>query len=378
MAGSMKSDIPFIVPEFPTATEVARDYEAILQNSWFTNFGPFEHELCQKVSQFIDQGVFVATVANATLGLLLAAKELLGSPTATKTEVLMPAFTFPAGAEALIWCGFRPVFIDIEPGSLQPDIHKAQRYLDQNPANVAGILLCNVLGVGAGNLDEWEQLSHQAKLPLIIDSAAGFGSTYPDGTKLGYRGDCEIFSLHATKPFSVGEGGLVVSRSQPFINKLRQLENFGFDNTRTVRGLGINAKLAELNCAIAIRQLAKLESMIAGRQRRLSQYKQELTNKGFQFQANDQHATNPFITALAPTKEAASYYLNALNTNGVEVRNYYNPPLHQQSGLTQFTKTSDELPITQDVCQRVISLPAHGKLDTEAIKFICSLAPGTD
>lgn len=372
----MKSKVPFIVPDFPAPSDVARDFQAIVESNWFTNFGPFEREFCSNLSGYIGQGVRVATVANATLGLMLAMKALFNSPTDDRKDVLMPAFTFAAGAEALIWCGYTPVFIDIDRESLQPDIKMTHRYIHNNSKSLVGILMCNTFGVGADNLDAWEQLGKEFELPVIIDSAAGLGSTYSDNAKLGCRGDCEVFSLHATKPFAVGEGGVVASRSKGLIDKIKRLENFGFDDQHVAQDLGLNAKLQEINCAIGLRQLKRIDEMIDVRRMNLSLYKKELANSGFGFQSNDDGSTVPFVTVLAPSGKVADAYLQDLSNNGIEARRYYSPPLHKQPVIAKQSKQAEtRLRVTDDVCRRIISLPSHRKLDAKTIQLICSFAP---
>jgi len=133
-----------------------------------------------------------------------------------RKKVLLPSFTFAAGAEAILRSGFEPLFIDVDRKSWQPNIEQAEQILTESD-DIAGILLCNVFGVGNTNITEWEKLASKFAKPLIIDSAAGFGSKYFDEEKVGTRGDCEIFSMHATKPFAIGEGGLVVSKNEKLL-----------------------------------------------------------------------------------------------------------------------------------------------------------------
>ncbi|HEX5797578.1 MAG TPA: aminotransferase class I/II-fold pyridoxal phosphate-dependent enzyme, partial [Candidatus Saccharimonadales bacterium] len=198
----MKYKIPFIKPELPPAEDLIDCYKQIVDSNWFSNFGPLEQKLCKNAENYIGQGVFVTTVSNATTGLMLAIKTLM-KPKPGQKQVLVPAFTFAAGPEAIIWCGLEPVFIDVNRQTWQPNLDQAQRYLQENQDQVAGILFCNIFGVGAPEIDRWENLAQEFGVPLIIDSAAGFGSEYEDGNKLGGKGDCEVFSFHVTKPFGV-------------------------------------------------------------------------------------------------------------------------------------------------------------------------------
>lgn len=375
MTGFMKSRIPFISPEFPSFELLAKDYHQMLDNNWYTNFGPFEKTLCRDISRFIDHDISTSTVSSATTGLLLAVKAFYAEPTNGCNEVLMPAFTFAAGAEALILLGYKPIFIDIKMDNWQPDLSQAEAYVSQNKGKVCGILFCNIFGVGSPTIYDWESFAETYKLPMVIDSAAGFGSKYTDGSYLGARGNCEVFSFHATKPFAVGEGGAVTSKDREKIDLIKSQSNFGFDKSREVKSIGINAKLQELNAALGIRQLRHLEDRIKLRQDKLRQYKSLLEPKGFIFQANDELSSVAFVSVLAPSKEQARNFIKNLQEDDVDVRNYYNPHLYEHRVLRESSKKALTLTVTEKVCSRIISLPAHHELTPGMIERIVASAP---
>jgi len=366
----VKYKIPFIKPSFPTGAEIGSDYDKIVASNWFTNFGPYEQKFRREVAHFLNQDVNVSTAANATLAIDLAVRALL-TRTETRNQVLVPSFTFAAGPEMLISNDYTPVFIDIEQESLQPNIDQAEKYIIANKKKMSGILLCNIFGVGNKNISEWEQLAEKYNLPLIIDSAAGFGSKYNKDLYIGSRGDCEIFSLHATKPFAVGEGGLVVSRNAGLIDKIRSLQNFGFDESRNVSIIGTNAKLQELNCAIGLRQLQGFKYRLRHRQQSLAYYKQKLERFGYSFQVNDDLSTVAFISVLAPDIKTAQISYTQLQSNGVEVKKYY-APLHRQHIIANQSIINNTLAVTEDVANRILSLPLHDGMSHEIIDTIVS------
>jgi len=367
--------IQFISPSFPATSLMAEDYEAIIENNWFSNFGPFEKEFSARLAEYIQNDVQVATAANATSALMMAMIALLPDVKHGRQEVLMPAFTFAAGAESLILLGYTPIFIDINPDTLQPDIKQASNYILSHADTVAGILFCNVFGVGSPDIALWEQLATENKLPLIIDSAAGFGSRYTDGSPLGSRGDCEIFSFHATKPFAIGEGGAIASKRGDIIDRIRELSNFGFSKDRTAHAIGINAKLQELNCAIGLRQLTVLDETLSMRHGLLAEYKKLLVPKGYAFQVNDDQSSVAFVSVIAATQEIADRYYATLVDSNVEVRRYYSPHLYNHPAIKQKSKLADNLGITDSICSRIISLPVHKKISKETVRTLAELAP---
>lgn len=355
----MSYKVPFIKPSFPSAKDLVNDYEQIVDSNWFTNYGPFEQRFRKELKSYLKLPVEICTVANATLGLAVVFEALL-TKTPSKRKVLMPSFTFAAGAGVLVNMGYEPVFIDID-ANWQPDIEQARRYLDINEDRVAGILLCNVFGVGNRDVSKWESLASEYNLPLVIDSAAGFGSKYTKNEYVGGRGDCEIFSLHATKPFCVGEGGLIVSKNKKLIELCKSLTNFGFNSDRKVELAGTNAKLQEISCAIGLRQLKGLQKRIEGRQRSLEYYKQRLQPHGFIFQSNDELSTVPFVSVFVLSKSTLQNVSKSLSENEIEHKFYYDP-LHTQPAFEKYTLDTILLETTNFMAGRTISLPLHDNM----------------
>lgn len=367
----MKYKIPFIKPHFPSSNSIAKDYEKVVSSNWFTNFGPFETDFRKKLSNYLGEGIDGATVANATLGLDIAIRALL-APVREKQEVIMPSFTFIAGAEMLISHGFTPVYIDIDNETWQPSVEIAKSYLVENSDKVAGLLMCNVFGVGNPDVTEWEALAKEYSIPLIIDSAAGFGSKYMDDSHVGVRGDCEIFSFHATKPFAVGEGGFIATNNSTLAQKMRELSNFGFDASKKVSNVGTNAKMQELNAVIGLQQLEGFNERLASRQDSLRLYKKLLPSTGFSFQINDELSTVPFVSVRTPSATDAEKIIVKLQSNGVEARKYYKP-LHSEEDISEYSKAGSSLSITESLYGSIISLPLHDSMQQEQIIQIVEL-----
>ncbi len=361
--------IPFIKPHLPSAEDLANDFKKIQQSNWFSNFGPFENELCRRVSSLYGPEVFVTTIANATLGLQAAVDTIFNKAEPNRIEVIIPSFTFAAGPEILIKSNYKPVFIDINRTSWQPDITEAENYIKDHELSVAGILLCNTFGVGNKEIKQWEALGKKFKLPIIIDSAAGFGSRYLESERVGLRGDCEVFSMHATKPFSVGEGGLVVSKNRVLIDRIREYQNFGFNAIKDIECIGTNAKLQEINCAIGIRQLVDYDKRLESRQNVLKIYKKELKSFGFEFMENDEASSVCFASVLIPLGKAKNKILDDLHSKGIEARSYY-APIHQQKFIMEFCKNASNLPNTNYVGERIISLPVYDFMDEKVTQMI--------
>lgn len=369
MVGYVRYNIPFVKPVFPSPSDISDDFVMIARSNWYTNFGPYEQEFRKRTAEFIGNNIGVCTTANATLALEIACRILFKNNT-ERREVLIPSFTFASGANTLFSLGLEPVFIDINE-EWQPNIEQAETYIMQNKDRLAGILLCNTFGVGNPSVDKWEQLSEAHDIPLVIDSAAGFGSRYNKNEYMGARGDCEIFSLHATKPFAVGEGGLITSKNKDFIDLSRSLTNFGFNKERKIDHLGTNAKLQEINCAIGIRQLQILEDRLKTRQRLLSLYIEKLSPKGWTFQPNSQYSTVAFVSARVSSEQDANKIISRLIRKGVEVKQYYDP-LHGQPLFKDTKRLSVEK--TNEIASCIVCLPLHDDMTEETIEYIAGAA----
>jgi dTDP-4-amino-4,6-dideoxygalactose transaminase len=361
----VKFKYPFIKPSFPEATYLIKSYEKIVENNWYTNFGPFEKQLCKDINSFIGINIKSTTVASATLGLDVAIKVILKGSKKDKNQVIMPSFTFVAGAEVLISNGYTPVLVDINK-DWQPDIVQAEENINKN---TVGILLCNTFGVGNPQIREWEALSNKYNIPLIVDSAAGFGSLYEDGLAVGSAGNCEIFSFHATKPFAIGEGGAITSNDPKLINEFRKTQNFGFNDKKQVELIGTNAKLQELNCAIGISKMKTFSKNILKRQEKLSYYKKLLAPIGFIFQPNDDKSTVPFCSAVAQKKIDTQNLINKLQANGIEAKKYYTP-IHKFTAINKYSINSNKLSMTENIYSGIINLPIYDNMHHKDIKYI--------
>ncbi|MBA3758511.1 DegT/DnrJ/EryC1/StrS family aminotransferase [Candidatus Saccharibacteria bacterium] len=365
----MKQKLPFIKPFFPSSSELAEDLERIHKNNYYTNNGPIYFEFKEAVEKYLGQGVHAVVLNNATTALLLAIKAIC-EPPYSKKYIALPSFTFPAGPLAVDWCGYEPIFFDVEKSSAQPSIDSFNNLHAKYDKQLAGILIVNNFGIGNAEITKWEELSRRYKLPLIIDSAPGFGSVYPDGTLLGAHGNCEIFSLHATKPFGIGEGGLVTTRDADLASRIESLKNFGFDQDKLTTTQGMNGKITEFDCAIGLRILRDFDSVLNKRRLVYRRYEENLKNADVAFLPHAASASIQFATIVI-NSYARNLVLNKLSDGGIEARTYYAPAVHKHPYFRNNLRT--ELLNTEEFSEQVISLPVHYDLSFDKVDEICSI-----
>jgi dTDP-4-amino-4,6-dideoxygalactose transaminase len=366
----MSFDVPFIRPVFPASAVIASDFDAIVESNWYTNFGPMERRFAEAIADTVGAGYRAVTFANATVGLLALVHSTLGRGDDTK-YVIVPSFTFAAGPEAIIWAGYKPLLVDIDPVSLQPSLDAARSALSSGGFAIAGVLLCNTFGIGNAEVEEWETLAADAGVPLLIDSAAGFGSAYSDGSPVGTRGLAEVFSFHATKPFAIGEGGAVVTRDNELADRLAAFQNFGFRNRNGAADIGLNGKLQEINAAIGLRQLETFDGAVASRQNVVEQYRGALADTSVYFPHNIERSSVCFASVIFDGVDARERARIALTSAGVEVRSYYSPVVHEQPFLRDAARIG-ELATTDDIAKRILSLPVHQNMNPEHVERIVS------
>jgi dTDP-4-amino-4,6-dideoxygalactose transaminase len=286
----------------------------------------------------------------------------------------VPAFTFPATAQAIVWNGLRPLWADVEPDGWHLDARELRRTLAAHRADVAAVVACSTFGSApsATLSAEWESACSDAGVPLVVDSAAGFGSSDENGRLLGTQGDAEVFSFHATKPFAVGEGGAVTTRNRDFADRLRAMTNFGFgEHHRIQTAFGLNAKLSEVHAAIGLAVLDRFGRVLEQRRSRAECLRSELEPAGYRFQAGARRSAWQFVPVLAPSSAVRDAVLAEAGKQNVEIRAYH-LPLHRLPAFAEHA-AARPLPVTEDLGRRSLSLPLANDLSDDEIQRIVTL-----
>ncbi|WP_150952353.1 DegT/DnrJ/EryC1/StrS family aminotransferase [Microbacterium testaceum] len=373
----MSYEIPFIRPVFPPAATIASDVTDIVESNWFTNFGPKERDFATRIAAFVGDDFGAATFCNATIALVAALSVVLGDPVPTDTPVrrrfvIVPSFTFAAGPQSIHAVGREPLLIDVDGETLQPSLAAARNALRDRRSEIDGILLCNSFGVGNPDVGAWEELAAEHGVPLVIDSAAGFGSVYPDGAPVGARGTCEVFSFHATKPFAIGEGGAIISRDLDLIESARSYSNFGFASGGSVRA-GLNGKLQEINAAIGLRQLERFEESLSRRRELLRRYALVFEAlPGARLVPHAELSSVCFATIVLPDEGTRDAILAGMRAAGVEARVYYAPPVHQQPRFVGAVRQGT-LATTDAMSRRCIALPVFEGLPEQVFHHLADI-----
>lgn len=353
---------PFIRPTVP-APEAWLDFLApAYEERRYSNFGPvaslLERELRQR---YASPEHSVVLVSSGTTGLIAALLAL-----DVKGAVAMPSFTFPATASAVALARCTPLFVDISPRTWELDLAQLEQTLQRH--RVGAILHVRTLGL-CHPLDELEQLAQSLGVPLIVDSAASLGGQEKGGAWVGGRGDAEIFSLHATKVFGVGEGGAVFVR-EPLAERLRKTINFGLADG-VPETLGFNGKLSEVHAAIGLAVLELIDGFLARRGEIAGEYRARLAKVVGLEHAPD-GGTPPWQTYPIALPGDADAVVRQLVVAGVGVRRYYFPPLHRTPPFA----ADVSLPTTDDLSARMVCLPVYSDMSGRELEEIIGIVNG--
>ncbi|MCB8882091.1 DegT/DnrJ/EryC1/StrS family aminotransferase [Acidisoma cellulosilytica] len=358
--------VAFIRPNPPRLSELGAELRAIEDSRMFSNFGPvntrFEQDMVARM--FAGSGQCM-TVCNATIGLMLAMQQAIGGRPTKPRYALMPSFTFAAAAQAAMWCGLTPLFCDIDPATWAASPQDEERLLALYGDEIAVVVPYATFGFDI-DLDRYERLAAQYKVPVVVDAAASLGTVSVDGRGFGsgFSGTV-VFSMHATKAFSTGEAGIVYSADEERIHDLRQMCNFGFGEARSATMLGLNGKLSEIGALLCQQQLNGFEGAMARRSEIMARYRQALPDFTFQPRRIGAQA-HQFGVGLLP-KGYGPYrreFQAALTAAGIGNAAYFSPHLAQQRHFAEHA-VFGALPVTNDVASRVISLPMFDTM-TEA------------
>jgi len=303
-------------------------------------------------------------VSSGTAGLHLA---LLAHGIGPGDEVITSAFTFIASANAALFVGARPVFVDVDPETFNLDPALIEAAITPR---TRAILPIHLYGYPAA-MPELDAIARRHGLLLIEDACQAHGATI-NGRKAGTFGASAVFSLYPTKNMMAGEGGLITTGDDAVAERLRMLRSHGASRTYEHEMLGYNFRLSDLHAAIGRVQLSRLEGFNAARRHNADVLTEGLTGlSGIALPVEHpgyQHVFHQYTVRVPGRRDELQ---RKLAERDVESRVYYPKPVHRQPQYVRLGYDSVRLPVSERLSQDVLSLPVHpGLNDDDLLRVI--------
>ena len=356
--------INIVRPVLPDFARLSSDVDRILSSGMVTK-GNYLAEFEAAIAEHLKVKHAVG-VSSCTTGLMLTyqALGLIG-------EVIVPSFTFMATVSALVWCGLRPVFIDVEYGTtnVNPDLLESKL-----TSSTSAVVAVHNFGNPA-EIDKLVDFAKQNRLKLIFDAAHGFGALF-QGVPVGNQGDAQVFSLSPTKLLISGEGGIVATNHDDLAQKIRMGREYGNSGNYDSAFAGMNARMPEFNALMGYHSLQMLEQAATSRNETANLYMEVLGNvPGLEFQnikPGNRSSYKDFSITIDPERFGLTrdQLMQALAAENIDTRKYYDPPIHLQTAYRQFYDNSS-LPATNQLAKGSLSLPIWTNMDHKVTMTIC-------
>jgi len=326
---------------------------------WLTNRGELTLELEHKIKKAYQINNIIIT-NNGTVPLQIALK-LLGN----QGEIITTPFSYVATTSAIIWENCKPIFVDIHPEYLSIDETKIEAAI--TPKTTA-ILATHVFG-NPCHVDAIEKIAKKHNLSVIYDAAHCFGVTYNNNSIFNY-GDVSTCSFHATKIFHTGEGGAMFCNDENLYHKLYYSHNFGHNGPLDFYGLGINAKISELQSAMGLAVFDNLDHIFSERKKVVDFYLKNLdftSLSTMKIRENTQWNYSYFPVIFESEAELLKVQ-QKLNDVEIFPRRYFYPSLN----TIDFAK-GEKMPISESIASRILCLPLYVGLTEAELQLIVNL-----
>jgi dTDP-4-amino-4,6-dideoxygalactose transaminase len=352
-------------PLLPNVEALLPYLRQIDDNRHYTNFGPLQNELLNKLlliqSNLEDQAVSGVLTSSATQGLELVISSLDLPP---NSKILVPAFTFVATASSVLRCGHVPVVADVDPETwmLTPDSLFSHKKL----AEIQAVIPVATFGMPQ-NAESWSAWSAANNIPVVIDAASSFGA------QKCAPGISVVFSLHATKVLSTGEGGLIVTGDKYLAERLKAMTNFGIGLNQSCSAT--NSKLSEYHSSVGLAHLDIWPSQLEKRKNLLNFYSETLTpliGNSVKLQKNTGLLATCVFNIQLNNSECRSRLETAFELSGIQTRRWYQPLLQKQPVFEGSIYTY-ETPNADLLSQTVPGLPFFIDMTKDQIKRVCDL-----
>jgi perosamine synthetase len=365
---------PSIPLSRPDITQKEIDAVTDVMHGYTLSIGPRVEGFEQRCARITGRRHGIA-VSSGTAGLHCA---MIAAGVGPEHEVITTPFSFVASTNCFLYEGAKPVFVDIDPKTLNMDVDKVAERITPKTKAIVGV---EAFG-HPGGMVELEQLAQQNELMFIEDSCEGFGGhvrTSGGERAIGSFGRASVFGFYPNKQITTGEGGMIVTDDDVFAAACRALRNQGREGMAWLahERLGYNYRLSEINAAIGIVQCDRLDEILAKRRKVAHAYIERLMTNRYLILptvGDDEHMSwFVFVVRLNDLFEAGDRdeVMQELRAEGIGCNNYF-PPIHLQPYIAnKFGFKPGDFPVCEYVATRTLALPFFGSMTTRQIDRVC-------
>ena len=337
------------------------------------SLGPKVGEFEERIAQFAGTRHAIA-VNSGTSGLHLCVK---AAGIGEGDEVITTPFSFVASANCVLFERARPVFVDIDPETLNLDVDRIEEKITTRSK---AVLPVHVFG-NPCKMDSIMEIARRRRLRVIEDACEAIGAEYR-GKRAGGFGIAGVFAFYPNKQMTTGEGGVIVTDNRKIAEICRSLRNQGRSGDgRWLRHtrLGYNYRITDIQCALGISQLGRLEGMLEKRNRVAEYYRKKLAPvEGVKLPSLTGGSRISWFVFVILLKDSyrqrhRNRLVQLLAEAGIETGNYF-PALHLQPFYRKtFGYRRGDFPITESVSERTIALPFHSNLSKKEMDYVCEI-----
>ena len=354
----------------PDITDLEIEYVTKVLRTPNLSLGSKLVEFETKMAEFV--GVKYAIAVNSGTSALHLIIRALGIKDGD--EVITTPFSFIASANCILFEKAEPVFVDIDPLTLNIDVNRIEERITEK---TKAILAVDIFGYPA----EWnrlEQIAKEYKLKLIEDSCEALGAEYK-GRKAGTFGEAAAFSFYPNKQMTTGEGAVIVTNDREVANLCRSMRNQGRGNSDDWlehQRLGYNYRLSDINCALGIAQLERIEELLGKREQVAQMYNIKLKDwqeVGIPFSCPEvKRSWFVYVVVLEDrySKGNRDKILQELRKRGIGCSNYFTPIHLQRFYVETFGFRQGDFPVTEHISERTVALPFYNNLGEPEIDLV--------
>lgn len=340
------------------------EYTEILKGVWergiLTHNGPLVQQFERALGEKLQIQNFVA-VSNGTIALQMAIKAL-----ELKGEIITTPFSWIATISAIKWEGCSPVFCDINPETLNIDVHQIEKLINKK---TVAIMPVHVFG-NPCDVKAIDKIAKKYGLKVIYDAAHAIGSTV-DGKSVLQWGDISATSLHATKLLNSAEGGGCITNILELHEKLKRIRFFGHNDERDVVEDGFNGKMTEVHAALGLANLKYFEDVLLDRKIKYNYYLENLRDlPSLSFQQCKMGESNySYFPVIFKSEDKLLQVEEKLKNQKIFLRRYFYPSLNCYNRILPKVR----MPYSEKISTCIACLPLYKNLDLSNIKKISEI-----